>query len=872
MFNYYSLGLIGLLLLTCSSFAQTVLLKGVIKDALSQETLVQATIRIGDEGTITDFNGNYELELVAGSYEVTASYIGYEPTTKTVSLTDGIVYLDFDLKESNVMMNEINVVADVAISRETPVAFSTVPLAKIQEEISVQDLPMVLNSTPGVYATQSGGGDGDARITIRGFNQRNIAILIDGVPVNDMENGWVYWSNWSGLANVARSLQVQRGLGASKLALPSVGGTINLITKGIESKKGIAVKQQVGSDGFLQTNLSATSGRLKNGWGITFTGSYRKRDGWVDNTQSEAWFYFLKVEKMLKNHTLGFSIVGAPQEHGQRSFKQKIAKYDIDYAAELGVDTAAYTENASLPYDLGTRYNPHWGELQRFEVIDGDTIFQQKETVTERLNYYHKPQMTLKDFWTVNDRLNISNILYLSLGNGGGTQRGGSGFGETSDGLIDYQVVYNSNSNPLFWDGESPRLATNFLRTSVNNHVWYGLLSTFDYVLHPNWDLSGGIDVRNYRGIHRRELLDLLGGDYAGKPSDPILEGDILDRDYDGLVKWGGVFTQAEYKKDKISAFLNLTSALTNYQRADRFESMDTTANPRIPLKTVTKNIFGFTVKTGANYNINDNHNVFFNTGYLDKAPPFNNVFGFNNLEYQHQVNEKITALEVGYGYKSKTFSANVNVYNTVWLNKPQTGSVRIDDENVSVNVGGLKAVHRGIEVDYAYQIIPNKLKLEGLASIGDWTWQTDSTAVVEGTVGDEPINIPFSANGVHVGDAAQIQLGQSIRFEPIKNFYTTAKYTYFAKNFADFSPDNLQGENADRDSWQLPNYGLLDFHAGYKFPIGKLRAKLGFSLLNALNTKYISDASTRDGFEIEEIEVFFGTGRRWSSSFQIQF
>ena len=82
--------------------------------------------------------------------------------------------------------------------RKTPVAFSTIPLKKINEELASQDIPLVLNSTPGVYATQQGGGDGDARITIRGFNQRNVAVMIDGIPVNDMENGWVYWSNWFG--------------------------------------------------------------------------------------------------------------------------------------------------------------------------------------------------------------------------------------------------------------------------------------------------------------------------------------------------------------------------------------------------------------------------------------------------------------------------------------------------------------------------------------------------------------------------------------------------------------------------------------------------------------------------------------------------
>ena len=61
--------------------------------------------------------------------------------------------------------------------------------------------------------------------------------MINGVPVNDMENASVYWSNWAGLSDVTSAMQVQRGLGSSKLAIASVGGTINVITKSSDMKE-----------------------------------------------------------------------------------------------------------------------------------------------------------------------------------------------------------------------------------------------------------------------------------------------------------------------------------------------------------------------------------------------------------------------------------------------------------------------------------------------------------------------------------------------------------------------------------------------------------------------------------------------------------
>ena len=116
----------------------------------------------------------------------------------------------------------------LAKDRQTPVAVSTLTTSEIEERIGNLELPELLNSTPGVFATGGGGAFGDSRITLRGFQQENIAVLINGMPVNDMENGRVYWSNWAGLTDVVSAMQVQRGLGSSPLPISSVGGTITV--------------------------------------------------------------------------------------------------------------------------------------------------------------------------------------------------------------------------------------------------------------------------------------------------------------------------------------------------------------------------------------------------------------------------------------------------------------------------------------------------------------------------------------------------------------------------------------------------------------------------------------------------------------------
>ena len=147
---------------------------------------------------------------------------------------------------------------------------------------------------PNVYAaTNQGGGAGDARINVRGFNQRNVAIMINGIPVNDMENGWVYWSNWDGLADATSSIQMQKGLSAQNLATPSIGGSMNIITDAAALDRGGSFKQEVGAWGFLKSTLSYNSGLiLDDKLALSATVVRKTGDGYYTGTWTDAWAYY----------------------------------------------------------------------------------------------------------------------------------------------------------------------------------------------------------------------------------------------------------------------------------------------------------------------------------------------------------------------------------------------------------------------------------------------------------------------------------------------------------------------------------------------------------------------------------------------------
>ncbi len=898
------------ILITFSAIAQKQTISGTVKEEGSGEALIGANILIKEGvGTVTDYEGKFSIQVDPGTYNIKVSYVGYEPEERKVVVDNKPVSLSFTL--TPLTISEVQVVADIARDRETPVAFSTVLPKKIEEQLSGRDLPMILNTTPGVYATEQGGGDGDARITIRGFDQRNVAVMLDGIPVNDMENGWVYWSNWFGLSQVTRSVQVQRGLSASRLALPSVGGTINIITKGIEYKRETSVEEFVDMYGKSTTSLGFTSGMLKHGWGITAASSYKKGNSWVENTGVEAFFLYLKVDKRWKNHITSLTGYGAPQTHDQRSYKRAIATYNTDYAKDLGV------QDDQIPpiNNMGIDYNYQWGYIQKdaekwnadytARIIDPNAPV---KILNEKVNTYFKPQFSIRDSWTVNDKMTVTNIAYMSVGRGGGQQPRKSlkntnyvspqdtvgGLYSAKDiGQAKWQSIYDANTKPTntgfglvypINDNYSDSLyySSNYLVENRNEHVWYGLLSNVSYNLSDRWSLSGGLDLRSYKGSHYSVIKDLFGGDYAidtydkrlNYTQDPSLAmkkvGDKVYFYDDGFVRWGGLFGLVEYKTGLISTFLNLSTYYSGYKKKDYFGMTES------PWKWKQ----GFTAKTGMNYNFTNRSNVFINLGYLSRVKMFSSFYKLYSTDFVDNLdNEKILAVELGYNFTSPVFSAKLNTYATRWENKP-TGTVRgkyfdeITGQEIDTYgiVPGMDANHFGVELDFAYKIT-SKVQFQGLLSIGDWRWdkKVDNLQMYSQDTGQPTNTISFDARGIHVGNAAQTQIGGSLRYEPLKRLYFEGSVTFFGRHFADFSPESTTDQQGHpKDSWKVPNYTQTDLHAGYRFHVSaldKLNFSLNLNVLNIFDEVYVSDADNNDtyiqrpfsDFDAKSASVFFG-------------
>ena len=182
--------LLAMIFASATIFAQGTV-TGVVMDSQTSGPLPGANVMVvgTNNGTMTDFDGNFTLNVAESEGTIKITFVGYTSKEVKFNVTGDTQDLgQIVLGADDNALDEIVVTSfSLAIDRKTPVAVSTISAAEIETKIGNQEFPEVLKSTPGVYANKAGGGFGDAELRMRGFEGENIAVMINGVPVNDME-------------------------------------------------------------------------------------------------------------------------------------------------------------------------------------------------------------------------------------------------------------------------------------------------------------------------------------------------------------------------------------------------------------------------------------------------------------------------------------------------------------------------------------------------------------------------------------------------------------------------------------------------------------------------------------------------------------
>ena len=782
-------------------------------------------------------------------------------------------------------------VIDLAEDRKTPVAVSTITGEEIQKKIGTQDITMTLANTPSVYVAGQSGAFGDTRIAVRGFGQDNTAFMLNGQPINGMEDGKMYWSNWSGMNDIANVVQIQRGLGASKLAISSVGGTVNFVMRSTSKQQGGFAYAGFANDNYLKTTFSYDTGENDNGWSTSFLLTHWQGDGYAEGTFGQGQTYFFSLGyKMNDKHNFNFLMTGAPQWHDQ-NFTKSIATY----------------------LDKGRKYNNNYGYY-------GDRY------LTERRNFYHKPVFNLNWDYKIDDKSSLSTVLYASTGNGGGTGGRGQRI-RTDEGYIDYDAIYAYNLSTSGAGGNYAAEGGYVTRASMNMHNWLGAVSNYETQLSDNLTFNVGVDLRTYYGEHFRIVENFHGltswqenirlrdqnnnhqtyGTYGtykyvvatesmgANPWEATFnnfdEDQKIAYSNDERISYGGLFTQLEYVNDDFSAFFQGSVSQTMYQRWDHYQYADQSlidgtssqwTGEALPdgitdgVKSEKADNFGYNAKAGVGFKLYDNAQAYVNVGYYSRAPYFDNIY----LNYTNQINpntsnETIIGLEAGYVYEVPNFSARVDLYRTSWADRV-TSSFYVDDDVVFYNISeGVTQVHQGVEVSFSakpQEDVPYTLK--GFLSVGDWIYEGDAITRLQ----DEDQNVisteTVDVDGGKVGDAAQFSAGLGLDVDLAERFSFDSDIRFYDDLYANVG--------AVKENLELPSYHVVDMGLSYKMFVNDGTLDIRLNVNNVFDNVYISElrsaiaAGEGTGVLYDGIDTanqgYFGLGRTWNVGLRYNF
>ncbi|MGJ8665507.1 MAG: TonB-dependent receptor domain-containing protein [Patiriisocius sp.] len=865
-----------------SSFAQGTV-TGTVVDADLGGPLPGANVLVTGttNGTITDFDGNFTLEVANNTGTLTLSYVGFTGRTVKYTLQNGVANLgSLDITPDAASLDEVIIVGSgviqVAEGRTTPVAVSTIREEEIRLKVAGNaEFTESFKNTPSVYVANQGSGFGDSEVFLRGFDDTNTAFLLNGQPINSQEDGRMFWSNWSGMSDVANAVQVQRGLGASKLAISSVGGTVNIISKTTDKQQGGSVRVLGGNDSYFKGTVSYDSGLNENGWAFSvLLDHWQAHRKYAIGTAGQGQNYLFAVGyKPSDRSSFNFLLTGAPQFHDQ-NFSNRQEVYD----------------------EFGGKHNTQTG------FLDG-------ERYTERRNYYHKPVANLNWDYEVSDKTDLSTVAYASWGRGGGT----GGLGSSSNRVrinnnpnqeIDFEQIRDNNIARA--DNGVGNFGDSFIRrASVNNHNWYGLLSNLNYEANENWDLSIGVDARLYKGDHFRQVNDLLGltgfndnfgtdrpdgytfqNEYDADPWSALFdyanEANRTQYDYSENINYVGGFGQAEYVSGGFSAFVQGAVSTQSFQRTGRFTG--TTIDGVDGLGESEKiSKLGYNAKGGLGYAINDASTFFGNAGYYSKQPYLDNIFqdirNSNALVQPEVENEEILGFEAGYRYKAGNLRINLDVYRTEWGNRYVASSGRttdLSDPENPVDVfftdrfTDVTQIHQGFEFDFEYRPDSDLYRLKGYGSLGNWKYDgaTPFTRQNDDTLEFiTPEDNTLDLSGVKVGRAPQTSFGAGLMIKLCEGLSIDGDYNVYTDLYARVDADQVIEAAQDGVRFQserLDPYGLLDLGLTYKFNFSGNKLTFRANAYNATNEAFIT---RKDNFG-----VGLGNGRTYNASLRYAF
>jgi len=268
-------------------------------------------------------------------------------------------------------------VVGIRTDKREPITVTKINCDSISPFVSRQKDPFFVleKMSPSIYAqSDNGQANGYSYMRMRGLDQTRINFNLNGVPLNEMEDQGIYFSNMPGFYNYIGNISVQRGVGTSKYGNTSIAGSVNMETIDMGKKFTDINTLLISNNKNTFSNVFYSSGLNKNGVAVQLGGTYVNNVGFREHSGNDGGSIFYSIGSFKKKNIVkwyGFS----GKTHNQLSYygvDMETLNKDYHYNANSIDDRDTFKQNFScLNWVNITSHTVKFNSSLYFNSVDG---------------------------------------------------------------------------------------------------------------------------------------------------------------------------------------------------------------------------------------------------------------------------------------------------------------------------------------------------------------------------------------------------------------------------------------------------------------------------------------------------------------------
>jgi hypothetical protein len=875
----------------------------------------------------SDAEGNFSFSRVPyGTHTIIIGGSTVSPDTFKVNVHDAVA----NLNDVTVTMNEAGT---TPISNQIPViALEENSMSTDDDGVRTSNVSGLLSASRDPFVSAVAFVFGPYRFQARGYERNSQEVQINGTPMNDIETGDAYWSQWGGLNDVFRSMSNSYGLQLSEYAFGNVTGSVYFDAAAATQRKQTRVTYSASNRAYRNRLMfTHSTGINANGWAYSVSLSKRwAKEGYIPGTFYDGYSYYAGISKRMKEgkHQVSLTTFGAPTRRGKASPATQ-ESYDI----------------------AGTNYyNPNWGyqngEKRNARVAD---IFQPLNI----LSYVYAPGNTLR--WTTSIAYQFgkskNTILdwfdaasprpdYYQYLPGWHTINGwdpaGARFNAAENQQIKWEDLYNANyinhdtvenANGVAGSTVSGKRSSYIIGADVDDIKKYTFNTTLEKVFGDHFTVQGGLQFVSQRTESYKELVDLLGGDYylnlnqfavqqnvpelsfnqydLNTPNRIIKEGDKYQYHYLNHFNKGFIWAQGVATFNRLDLFLAVRGGYNDFSREGFYRS-GLFPNSSFG-KSEVQRFTTINAKGGITYKLDGRNYIFVNGAIRQDAPGVDNTFispRTRNTVVDAPTVQETSSIEAGYLMRTPKYNLRAVGYATQTAGAVEIKRYYNDELNSFVNyvMQGISTRFTGVELAAEVKLSP-VVAVIGVAAIGQ-SFYTDNPKSINIYTDNDTLATPVGRQvyikNYFLANGPQSAYTAGLRYGPWKYFYGNLNFNYFDNNYVDVSPDQRSVDAIEGvpvgsplyhsilDQEKLPSAFTVDLSVSKSILLSKLYKQLprnvflylNVGISNLLNNKKVTTGGFEQlRYEFSEREpdrfatkYFYGFGRNFFLNISLKF